>query len=166
MKKIIVGLLGAAAFAAAGAAAFAAPAEEGAIRKVLADYQAAMESRKVEKLAAVVTDDLLILEGTHKNDGWADYRDNHVGPEMAEWTEFKIVGPVISRLEISGDLAYAVQQATITIVTAKEPVVLLSADTFVLGKTDKGWKIKHIHMSGKRVGPPKAGAPSPGKVKS
>lgn len=155
MKTLIVGLLGAAALAAAGAA-FAASSEEAAIRKVLAAYQGAMESRAVEKLAAVVTDDLLVLEGTHKNDGWADYRDKHVGPEMAEWKEFKIAGPVISRLEVSGDLAYAVQESTITIVTVKEPVVLLSADTYVLGKTAKGWKIKHIHMSGKRVGPPKA----------
>lgn len=158
MKTLIVGLLGAAALAAAGAA-FAASSEEAAIRKVLAAYQGAMESRTVEKLAAVVTDDLLVLEGTHKNDGWADYRDKHVGPEMAEWKEFKIAGPVISRLEVSGDLAYAVQEATITIMTAKEPVVLLSADTYVLGKTGKGWKIKHVHMSGKRVGPPKAAAP-------
>lgn len=158
MKMMIVGVLGAAALAAAGAV-FASPSEEASIRKVLAEYHAAMESRKVEKLAAVVTDDLLVLEGTHKNDGWADYRDKHIGPEMAEWTGFKIAGPVISRLEVSGDLAYAVQEATITIVTAKEPVVLLSADTYVLVKTTKGWKIKHVHMSGKRVGPPKAASP-------
>ncbi|UPT75398.1 MAG: nuclear transport factor 2 family protein [Elusimicrobiota bacterium] len=166
MKKMIVGLLGAAALAAAGAVAFAASPEEGAIRKVLVDYQAAMESRKVEKLADVVTDDLLILEGTHKNDGWADYRDKHIGPEMAEWTEFTAADSKISRLEVSGDLAYVIQEATYTIVTAKEPVVLLSAATFVLGKTGKGWKIKHIHMSGKRVGPPKTGATPPVKVKS
>jgi len=159
MKMMIVGVLGAAAIAAAGAVSFAASSEDGAIRKVLADYQAAMESRKVEKLAAVVTDDLLVLEGTHKNDGWADYRDKHVGPEMAEWAEFKIAGPVISRLEVSGDLAYAVQESTITISTVKGPMVLLSADTYVLGKTGKGWKIKHVHMSGKRVGPPKAASP-------
>jgi len=166
MKKTIVGLLGATALAAAGALAFAAPAEEGVIRKVLADYRAAMEARKVEKLAAVVTDDLLILEGTHKNDGWADYRDKHIGPEMAEWTEFKTERPVISRLEISGNLAYVVQESTLTIVTAKEPVVLLSAETFVLGKTVEGWKVKHVHMSGKRVGPPKVDGAPPAKVKS
>lgn len=158
MKSKIVGLLGAAVLAVAGAVAFAASPEEGAIRKVLADYQAAMEARSVEKLAAVVTDDLLILEGTHKNDGWADYRDKHIGPEMADWTEFKAADSKISRLEVSGDLAYAVQEATLTIVTAKEPIVMLSAETFVMGKTDKGWKIKHVHLSGKRIGAPKTGA--------
>ncbi len=136
-------------------AAYAASPEEGAVRKVLADYQAAMEARSVEKLAAVVADDLLILEGTHKNDGWADYRDKHIGPEMAEWKEFKVANPVVSRLEIGGTLAYAVQEATFTIVAADGPVVMLGAETYVLGKTDKGWKIKHVHLSSKRVGAPK-----------
>ncbi len=163
MKTKIVGLLGVAVLAVAGAVAFAASPEEAAIRKVLADYQAAMEARSVEKLAAVVTDDLLILEGTHKNDGWADYRDKHIGPEMAEWKAFKIANPVISRLEVVGALAYIVQEATYTIVAAEDTVVMLGAETFVLGKTGKGWKIKHVHLSGKRVGTPKIIAPQPGK---
>lgn len=163
MKTKIAGLLGVAALAVAGAVAFAASPEETAIRKVLADYQAAMKARSVVKLAAVVTDDLLILEGTHKNDGWADYRDKHIGPEMAEWKEFKIANPVISRLEIAGALAYIVQEATYTIVAAEETVVMLGAETFVLGKTGKDWKIKHVHLSGKRVGTPKTSAPQPGK---
>lgn len=134
---------------------------EASIRKVLKDYQAAMEERSVEKLAAVVTDDLLILEGTHKNDGWADYRDKHIGPEMAEWKEFKIENPVISRLEVEGALAYVVQEATYTIVSADKTVAMLGAETFILGKTDAGWKIKHVHLSGKRIGTPKGSAPRP-----
>lgn len=142
---LLVMVLGAALVASA------ASPEDGAIRKVLADYQAAMEARSVEKLAAVVTDDLLILEGTHKNDGWADYRDKHIGPEMAEWKEFKVAGPVISRLEAGGALAYAVQEATFTIIAAEGPVVMLGAETFVLGKTGDRWKIKHVHMSSKRL---------------
>lgn len=136
--------------------AHAASPEESAVRKVLADYQAAMEARSVEKLAAVVADNLLILEGTHKNDGWADYRDKHIGPEMAEWKEFKVANPVLFRLEIGGTMAYAVQEATFTIVAADGPIIMLGAETYVLGKTDKGWKIKHVHMSSKRVGAPKA----------
>lgn len=155
MRRTARGLLAVAALLGAALVASAASPEEGAIRKVLAAYQAAMEARSVEKLAAVVTDDLLILEGTHKNDGWADYRDKHIGPEMAEWKEFKTAGQRISRLEVGGTLAYVVQEATYTIVAADGPVVMLGAETFVLGKTDKGWKIKHVHLSGKRVDAPK-----------
>lgn len=156
MKKKIAALSG--IMAVLALTAHAASPEESAVRKVLADYQAAMEARSVEKLAAVVTDDLLILEGTHKNDGWADYRDKHIGPEMAEWKEFKVASLVVSRLEAGGSLAYAVQEATFTIVAAEGPVVMLGAETFVLGNTGKGWRIKHVHMSAKRLVAPAAPA--------
>lgn len=155
MKTKIVGLSGMMTVVVLTLSALAASPEEGAIRKVLADYQAAMEARSVEKLAAVVTEDLLVLESTHKNDGWADYRDKHIGPEMAEWREFKSSRAKLARLEVGGALAYAVQEVTYTITTAKGPVVMMGAETFVLGKTDKGWKIKHVHMSGKRVETPR-----------
>ncbi len=136
-------------------AAWAASSEEEAVRKVLDAYRAAMEHRSVSELAAVVSEDLLVLEGVHKNDGWADYRDNHIGPEMAEWKEFRTAGSRLSKLEVGSDLAYAVQEATFTIVDGKGPVVLLGAETIVLGKEPKGWKIRHLHLSVKRVSPAK-----------
>ena len=158
MKTKIVGLTGITTVFVLALSVLAASPEERAVRKALSDYQAAMAARSTAKLAAVVSDDLLILEGTHKNDGWADYRDNHIGPEMAEWKEFKTSGQVISRLEVGEALAYVVQEATYTIVAADGPVVMLGAETFVLGKIDKEWKIKHVHMSAKRIGASKPAA--------
>ncbi len=147
--------MGILALVVAATAGLAASSEEAAVRRVLTDYRTAMEDRSVAKLAEVVSDDLLVLEGTHKNVGWVDYRDNHIGPEMAEWKEFHVAGPVLSKLEVCGDLAYAVQEATYTIVDAKGPVIMLGAETVVLGKEPKGWKIRHLHLSGKRVSPVK-----------
>lgn len=148
-------MMGVLALLIAASAALAASSEESAVRRVLADYRTAMEERSVAKLAEVVSDDLLVLEGTHKNDGWADYRDKHIGPEMAEWKEFKVSAPTLTKLEIKGGMAYAVQEATYTIVDAKETVVMLGAETLVLGKEAKGWRIRHLHLSGKRVSPAK-----------
>ena len=96
---------------------------------------------------------LLIREGTHKNAGWADYRGNHIGPAMTGWKAFRAEGARLARLEVGKNLAYAVQEATYTIVAAGGPVVMLGAETFVFGKTGKGWRIKHVHLSGKRIGP-------------
>lgn len=155
-------LVGALALGVAATAAFAGAPEESAVRKVLADYRTAMEERSVAKLSEVVSDDLLVLEGTYKNDGWKDYRDNHIGPEMADWKEFKVAGQKLTRLEVGGDLAFAVQEATYTIVEAKGPVVLQAAETVVLGKEAKGWKIRHLHFSGKRVSPAKPQAKEKG----
>lgn len=148
-------LLGVLAFVVATMAARAASSEEAAVRKVLADYRTAMEERSVAKLAEVVSDDLLVLEGTHKNDGWADYRDKHIGPEMAEWKEFKAAASTLTKLEVRGDMAYAVQEATYTIVDAKETVVMSGAETLVLVKEEKAWRIRHLHLSGKRISPAK-----------
>lgn len=148
-------LLGVLTVVVVAAAAFAAASDEAEVRKVLADYRTAMEARSVEKLGEVVSDGLLVLEGTYKNDGWADYRDHHIGPEMAEWKEFKVAEPKLTKLEVGADLAYAVQEATYTIVDAKGPVVMLGAETVVLAKEAKGWKIRHLHLSAKRLAPAK-----------
>ena len=62
-----------------------APALDAGVAKALSLYRAAFEARSIEKLAEVVDPALLVLEGTTKNVGWVDYRDNHIGPEMKEW---------------------------------------------------------------------------------
>lgn len=135
-----------------------ADSPEAPILQVLADYRAAMEARSVEKLAAVMDPELLVLEGVHKNVGWADYRDNHIRPEMAEWKEFKVSDPKLLEVALDGDLAYAVQEATYSLVMADKTVVLAGAETFVLKKGQSGWKIKHLHFSGKKKEPPPEGA--------
>lgn len=132
---------------------------EAPILQVLADYRAAMESRSVEKLAAVMDPELLVLEGVHKNVGWADYRDNHIGPEMGEWKEFKVADPKVLEVALDGAMAYAVQEATYSLVMADKTVVLAGAETFVLRKGEAGWKIKHLHFSAKKK------EPAPGAAK-
>lgn len=137
----------------AGQAKSAAPKAEEAILKVLADYRTAMEARSVDKLAEVVDSELLVLEGVHKNVGWADYRDNHIGPEMKDWKEFKVSDPKLLEVAVHGELAYAVQEATYDIVMADKTVSLAGAETFVLKKGPAGWRIRHLHFSAKKKEP-------------
>lgn len=148
----------AAAFAAAGAAheghkhaatAGGTPVDAG-VAKVLEGYRAAFEARSTDKLAEVVDPALLVLEGTGKNVGWPDYRDNHIGPEMKEWESLTYADTVLLDAEAKGESAWAVTQATVTIVSAGKPMTLDVAETFVLGKRDGVWRIRHIHWSGKR----------------
>lgn len=127
--------------------------EEAEVLTVLTLYRAAMEARSVEKLAELVAPELLVLEGVYKNVGWADYRDNHIGPEMKGWTEFKALDPKVIELAVHGELAYAVQESTVIIVEAGKAVTLAGAETFVLRKGLAGWRIKHLHFSGKKKEP-------------
>ncbi len=132
-------------------AAESIPEESGqaAVIKVISKYDAALEARSVERLAELVHPDLLILEGIHKNVGWADYRDNHIGPEMKEWKALKIEKPSIHDVELSGDLAFAVQEAVYTVTTGEKNTIMRVAETFVLRRSNGTWKIRHVHFSAK-----------------
>lgn len=123
------------------------------VLKVIADYQAAMEARSVERLEAVVDPALLVLEGVHKNVGWPDYRDNHIGPEMREWKEFKVIDPKILEVSVAGDWAYVAQESNVRISMERKIITLASAETFILRNGTAGWRIKHVHFSGKKLEP-------------
>ena len=66
-------------------------AQAEAVKTVLNEYAAAAAQSDVDGMATYVvqSDDFTIVEGSHPNWGWADYRDNHLKPEF-ESTEFKL----------------------------------------------------------------------------
>lgn len=132
--------------AAASRLAVTLPAE---IDKTLRDYRTAMEARSLERLASTMDADLVVLEGTHTNVGWVDYRDNHIGPEMKEWQDFVTQTATVVDAIVAGDVAYAATESTYRIVTAGKPIVLDATETFVLRKGRSGWRIRHIHISGR-----------------
>ena len=130
----------------------AAPTPDAEVLTVIASYRAAMEARSVDELQEVVHPDLLVLEGVHKNVGWPDYRDNHIGPEMRDWKSFKVKDPKTLGLLVEGGLAYVVEESTFEIVMADKSVTLSGAETFVLTKEPAGWRIRHLHLSAKKRG--------------
>ena len=112
-----------------------------------------MEARSVEKLAAVFDPDLVVLEGTHRNTGWADYRDNHIGPEMKEWSDFKVVETRVADWVDGGEVASIVTESRYRITSKGKAVLVAAAETLVLRKTAGRWLIRHVHYSGKKVDP-------------
>lgn len=144
--NILFGLI-----AAAASAAPVPPALPGAVASVLRDYRAGMEARSLEKLEAVFDPELFLFEGTHKNAGWADYRDNHIGPEMKEWSEFKVVDTRVLDAVVSTDVAVVATFSTYRIVSGGKPVRLAAAESFVLTRRDGRWRIRHLHYSGKQL---------------
>lgn len=134
----------------AAATANAAPAP---VSTAIDAYHSALEARSVEQLAAVFDPDLLVLEGTHKNAGWVDYRDNHIGPEMKEWSGFKVVSTRITDSVVAGELAYVVTESRYRITSKGKAVTVEAAETLVLRMTEGRWRIRHIHYSGKKVEP-------------
>jgi ketosteroid isomerase-like protein len=126
------------------------------VAKALAAYRAAFEARSTDRLAEVVDPELLVLEGTTKNVGWPDYRDNHIGPEMKEWESLAYADVKVVDAEVKGDLAWAATTAAVTIVSGGKPMTLDVAESFVLARRDGSWRIRHLHWSGRKRPEPKA----------
>lgn len=153
MKSVLlaVGLLVAASSAIAAAPTAKPASGEAAVLASVAAYRSAIAEGSLDKLAAVVEPELTIMEGTHLNRGWADYRDNHIGPEMKEWKAFRVADPTVVDVSVAGDWAYAVSRATYTIVLPTKTVVLESAETFVLLRRDGSWRVRHVHSSSRKL---------------
>ncbi len=57
---------------------------EAAIRSIVTEFQHALEKRDISAIEPLVAQDLVVLENGHRNDGWLDFRDNHLIPELKE----------------------------------------------------------------------------------
>jgi ketosteroid isomerase-like protein len=63
---------------------FAAGPEEAGVKSVIQQFQQALERRDVVAIEALVSPDVVVLENGNRNQGWADFRDNHLIPEFKE----------------------------------------------------------------------------------
>ena len=93
-----------------GAAGQAGGGDAAAIEAWLKGYDAAFMAKDLEKLATFYHADVTIYEGGGINNGWADYRDHHLGPELEEFQnlQFSHSNTVVRML--GPDAAYAVSE--------------------------------------------------------
>ena len=149
MKSVLLsaGILLAASPAFSSEPGAKAASGEAFVLAAVSAYRSAIAEGSLDKLAAVVEPELTVLEGMHLNRGWADYRDNHIGPEMKEWKSFSVADPSVVTVSVAGDWAYAVSRATYTIVMPEKTVVLEAAETFVLRRRGGSWRVRHVHSS-------------------
>jgi ketosteroid isomerase-like protein len=100
---------------------------------------------------------LTVFEGGHVNYGWADYRDNHLGPEMKELHDVRYrLGDVVPH--VIGATAWATFTYAISGTAAGGRTFAgTGIGTAVLQREDGAWRIVHWHTTST----PKAGVPSP-----
>lgn len=95
------------------------------------------------------SEQVVIFEGGHANYGWADYRDNHLVPEMKEIQntkyEFTDIKP-----RVSGKFAYATMKYSISGDVNKRHFDSAGVATAVLEKIRGKWKLVHFHSSSPR----------------
>ena len=116
----------------------------------LKGYDAAFLSKDLNKIAAFYHPDVTIYEGAGINNGWADYRDRHLGPELKafENLEFAHSGTKVTVMP-GGESAYAISRYTIKAKMGDRMLDNEGLETLLLIKTPEGWKIRHSHTSGR-----------------
>lgn len=115
----------------------------------LRTYDAAFIARDLEKLATFYHPEVTIYEGAGVNNGWADYRDRHLGPELKAYQnlQFARADTKVTVLP-GGQTAYATSRYTLKAKMGERAIDSEGLATYVLIKGSDGtWQIRHSHTS-------------------
>ena len=132
-----------------GAAAAQPAADAAAIEAWLKGFDAAFNAKDLDKLATFYHSDVTIYEGGGINNGWVDYRDRHLGPELKafENLQFAHSNTKVTVLP-GGQSAYATSEYSIKATMGERNIDSMGLETLVLLKDTAGnWKIRHSHTS-------------------
>ena len=131
------------------------------IKQLLTSYDEAFNAKNLDRLAAIYHPDVTIFEGGGVNRGWADYRDHHLGPEMAEFQKvsFAHTNAVVTALGADRKTVYVTAEYSLKAQMKGREIEAAGLETLILLKGDDGtWRIRHSHTSSKRR-PPVSPAP-------
>lgn len=131
-------------------------AEAAAIEAWLKSYDAAFLAKDLDKLATFYHPDVTIYEGTGINNGWVDYRDRHLGPELKAFSNLQFAHSDY-RITVlpGGQSAYATSRYTIKAKMGERDLDSEGLETLLLLKMPDGsWKIRHSHTSSRARRPP------------
>jgi ketosteroid isomerase-like protein len=120
-----------------------------AIETWLKGYDAAFNAKDLDKLAAFYHPDVTIYEGGGINNGWIDYRDRHLGPELKafENLQFGHINTKVATLP-GGQSAYVTSEYSIKAKMGERELDSRGLETLLLVKgADGSWKIRHSHTS-------------------
>ena len=138
--------------------------DEAAVRDVLLRSASSFAKNDLAQAAKVWVNDesLTIFESGHANYGWADYRDNHLVPEMAEMKNTRYELSDI-KIHLAGKTAWATLKYTIAADLAENGKQRHleggGLGTAILEQRDGLWRIVHWHSSAPRRAPATSPAP-------
>ena len=120
--------------------------DEAEVRKIIAQFQEGMAAHDRSKIEPLVAEDMVAFENGGRNDGWADMRDNHMGPEFEgpappmEWEFVRVVA--------SPQMAWGYTKTTFSVTRRDgEKMELLLWSIYVLEKRGGDWKITVLDWS-------------------
>lgn len=127
----------------------ASTSEATAVETWLEGYDAAFNAKDLATLATFYHPDVTIYEGGGIDNGWIDYRDHHLGPELKSFENLQF-GHSNTRVTIlpGAQSAYATSEYSIKAKMGDRDLDSRGLETLVLVKGQDGaWKIRHSHTS-------------------
>jgi len=92
-----------------------------------------------------------IFEGGSVNEGWADYRDHHLGPELKEFADLEFSHVKVVPHLLGDRSAYVTAEYRLKAKVGDRPIDAEGLETLVLVKgSDGAWKVRHSHTSSRR----------------
>ncbi len=116
-------------------------------------YDAAFVAKDTDKLATMYAPETTVFEGGGINDGWKNYRDTHLGPELKAYENLEFSHSSVVPHLIGADGAYVTAEYAIKAKTGERVTDSGGLATYALVKSGGDWKIKHTHTSAKRRAP-------------
>ncbi len=123
------------------------------IKTWLESYDAALNKKDLDALGKFYHPDVTIFEGGSVNNGWADYRDHHLAPELKELEGLAFSHSNIKPQLIGADgkTAYVTSEYSLKAKTKSGELDVIGLETLILVKGEDGaWKIRHSHTSSRR----------------
>lgn len=131
------------------AAASARQTDEETVRGVILAYAGFAEANNLAAIDTLFAEGrgVHIIEGAGVNRGWADYRDNHLQPELADFENLRYrffsVEP-----QVRGSVAWAAFRYELSVDAPSGHLETEGRGTAVLEKREGRWMIVHLHTSG------------------
>ena len=116
------------------------------VTAVVNRFERALQERNPAAVEALVSEDLVVFENGHRNDGWIDFRDNHLIPELKEPatpSEAKLV-----KVNATAEMAWAYTRTDLFAhgKAGEKPTHQLWS-IYVIEKRPEGWKIVMLDWS-------------------
>ena len=146
----VLPLLGALAISASADAQAARAVPAADAQRAVQTVQALFAAAERKDLAALDTlyagDSLLVIEGAGINRGWADYRDNHLGPELKDFANFKY-RPFELEARVHGDIAWIVFRYALQADVGERKVDVVGRGTAILERRGAKWVVRLTNTS-------------------
>lgn len=120
--------------------------DEAAALAVVKSFEAGLQARDLKQIEKTAAEDIVVFENGHRNDGWVDFRDNHLAHELQEpATPMKTE---LVKSKVTPQMAWVYTHSEFPVKTkAGSEVTATLWSVYVLEKRAASWKIVLLDWS-------------------